>query len=825
MACPSWNEKLFAVLIIYNLILLTISTDRLDGIAHSRQNESNGFSSFLDDWIELSKLIIALVFLIELLFNFKNGIFACRKALFWLDFAIVLYTMLITCTRWGKVENKWQWGTLSFGSFPKTGTGFDPSVFRIFRLVDVVTRMYGSSTIRQVLSAFKASMKGIGFPVLTYSMLLSIFAVWATMLFGNSLSNNCCPSEYSIQACKDNSRNKRYFNLALCAVGDTAVDWGGYECDVGFSCMEGQSPMFDQLKFDTVTFSSKALFQSSFSSSLGTIFWVQDAKGWLTPILWFVIFGAFVHVTIINTFTGAIVLTMRRIILKEEAEVKISNSGDGMNNAALAEFELYRRRIHATYEADVERCLKKLRLREIARSYKSDNAPGEDIIESQSFLVKLIVHERSPLNIASILLIIVYVVIITLKDAIIVNVIFSILFGLEIVIRCCLLGKERYLKDPYSQFDIIFLFVAIADVIVDVQLKHSLLKRSIALQRSVQFLKFTRMSKLAALTKPSRLRPLAGKLGNISHVSTFCSDTLRYVVATLSILATFWFMMAVLGMQLFSGRMYIDSRDSDMPLHNVALYNFDTFPMALYSVAFATFLIDVELTLTQAVRGMGDVALAYFVVVMVIGRCVAIGMIIAVLFNQVKLRSLKNIEKKGKDGILAVYTMNYHLSKLLYRFVWMKWQHFISVISESSVPGKLFPAPCTTDQSKDSFYGLHEDHTFRIFCNKYFFGYEVTSILNDTFFSILFCFGLLIIVLEAEGKPFHYSLLVRTFTLAAQFLEFFGKSVAYGFNHTYFYTFNGIFDIFLLICTSVEIIFAASCEGNNFKEWVYLGAY
>ena len=79
--------------------------------------------------------------------------------------------------------------------------------------------------------------------------------------------------------------------------------------------------------------------------------------------------------------------------------------------------------------------------------------------------------------------------------------------------------------------------------------------------------------------------------------------------------------------------------------------------------------------------------------------------------------------------------------------------------------------------------------------------------------------------MEAEGKPFHYSLIVRTFTLAAQFLEFFGKSVASGLNHTYFYTFNGIFDIFLLICTIVEIIFAASFEGKNFKEWIYLGAY
>ena len=126
---------------------------------------------------------------------------------------------------------------------------------------------------------------------------------------------------------------------------------------------------------------------------------------------------------------------------KEEAEVKISNSVDSIN-------------IHATYEADVGRCLKKLRVREIARSYKSDDAPGEDIIEPQSFLVKQIVHERSPMNIASILLIIIYVVIITLKDAIIINVIFSILFGLEIVFRCYLLGKERYLRDPNSQFDI-----------------------------------------------------------------------------------------------------------------------------------------------------------------------------------------------------------------------------------------------------------------------------------------------------------------------------------------------------------------------------------
>ena len=921
----------FAVLIAFNLIVLTLPSERLAGSALASKDESRGlYNSYLANWIEVTKLVLHLLFFFHVLVEltsqkklfFTNtklvgGVFSTR-GLNMLDLAIVVESWMRFIPRAYKLNDSWI----------DTTTGFDPAVFRFFHICAFLLLMEGIPKLSLVMGVVQASFEKVVGPVAIYSIMMVVFAVGAHVLFGDDLHFNCCPEDYSVEECREAALAKEDPNMEVCASTKLARKWEGYECSAeGYKCMEGAAPMYDQFTFDTVGHSTAALFRVSiFGGVLENLLWTQDAVGWLAPLVWFVMFGAIFNLIIINMFPGSVCLTMRERLLEIEAEKKADTGGD--SGGGLTEFELYMKGIQKEDEKDIDACIKALAppekksAEEVAKAEEEGSAAAEN---ERSALEYQVLDETSPFNITILFLIFVYFLVMAMGDVVepfdgestktfkekwwnetnyewkhwnasyinitrngttnwkvdadtfifrnetfngtwyknvtgpfykswwsrwtpdpvadnpqvIINIFFTLVFGLECLFRFGVLGKERYWFAPgstkwWNRFDVTVVVFGIIDIIVDTLPGRARFK-NLTLLRAIRFLKFAKTLRVAALAKPSRLKMIAGKLDyDFAGICALIVDLSGWIGATVLMLALFWFFMAIVGMQLFAGRVFRHGNvDDNLPLHNAALFNFDTFPMAYYTVAFSTFLIDVDLIIYEGSAGTKGFASIYFLAAILVGRYIIMSVVIAALFNQTKAWNLDHIEESGKKAMLAAYTMDNRLSKLLYRFVWLKWKKLVSSSAESTQQVKLLPGP--EIEEKGLFAGpmaltlFHPNDPLRKKVAA-FFENEFASVMIDFFYAVLSLFSLLVLCWEAENDFMPPTWLWRVIVFLFLFFEIVAKSIAYEFlpiNYGAYLTHPGNqVDFFLFIITAVEIGVVASLPKKDFNySWVYLGLF
>ena len=178
----------------------------------------------------------------------------------------------------------------------------------------------------------------------------------------------------------------------------------------------------------------------------------------------------------------------------------------------------------------------------------------------------------------------------------------TLVFGLECLFRFGVLGRALLVcsgRQVVEPLDVTVVVFGIIDIIVDTLPGRARFK-NLTLLRAIRFMKFAKTLRVAALAKPSRLKMIAGKLDyDFAGICALIVDLSGWIGATVLMLALFWFFMAIVG-TAFRWACFGSSVDDNF---RTWALNFDTFPMAYYTVAFSTFLIDVDLIIYEGSAG------------------------------------------------------------------------------------------------------------------------------------------------------------------------------------------------------------------------------
>jgi len=232
------------------------------------------------------------------------------------------------------------------------------------------------------------------------------------------------------------------------------------------------------------------------------------------------------------------------------------------------------------------------------------------------------------------------------------NLILTILFGIEMVIKIAGLSLKAYCKDTFNLFDGVIAIVSIVEICIS---SGTVLSSS----RIVRLVRLLRMFRVLRVVK------LVRYLETLQRLLWVISCSVRSIGYIYLLLALFMLIFAILGVQLFAGRFvfneslpYIRSQPywksyyPDVPFYTPRS-NFDTLPNAFITVFQILTLEDWDVIMFDGMRGLSPMAILYFMMWTMIGVYFLLNMVLAIVLQKFEEDQKIQLEKRLQEQRLA----------------------------------------------------------------------------------------------------------------------------------------------------------------------------
>ena len=364
--------------------------------------------------------------------------------------------------------------------------------------------------------------------------------------------------------CVDNHGNTVINDNQLFGFCDPTGKHGGITCINDTKCMDvgGEQIVSNVLSFDNILKSCSTLLYSTLYSEFNVYYRIQEAAGHYYDILFLVIKLLLNHV-ILNIATATMLLNLKH------------------------EKNKYKEYIH-------------LKLTDILK--KKDDNENVETVKVTKFDVFIIIC----VIINTLILALEYH---NMPDSLawflyIANLIFNIIYSIEMIVKIYSLGFKKYLSDAWNVFDAIIVIIGWIDFIFSDAVSISSLK-TLRILRLFKLIKFFSSLKTTIL----------------SIFTTF--DELKY---SFFLLGLFVFLFGLIGFQLFNDK-FIDPNTNEL-----YRYNFSSFSWSCITV-FKVLLSSWDNTLFYLIDASPLVGVIYFFSMVTIGSIILLSLFLAVLFD------------------------------------------------------------------------------------------------------------------------------------------------------------------------------------------------
>ena len=230
---------------------------------------------------------------------------------------------------------------------------------------------------------------------------------------------------------------------------------------------------------------------------------------------------------------------------------------------------------------------------------------------------------------------------------------FSFVFILEVLLKITAIGIKSYFRDKSHFFDMVIFCSSVADVVTNYFYAGLISQNNLTVLRAFRLIRLFKLAKLWS-TFHKLLRTMLKTLRDIGYFSI--------------LLALFVIVYAILGMELFSGRVRVNHWTLvDDPVNGWPIYqNFDNFHWAVTTVFVLLTEDDWSHVFYEHFRAVGALpATLYFISLFIIGPRLLLNLYIAILMQNFdedsleeevevlqNMKAIVNIDKKvlGKVG-------------------------------------------------------------------------------------------------------------------------------------------------------------------------------
>jgi len=202
------------------------------------------------------------------------------------------------------------------------------------------------------------------------------------------------------------------------------------------------------------------------------------------------------------------------------------------------------------------------------------------------------------------------------------NIVFTLIFLLEMVIRMGALGIKEYFRHRYYIFDCVIVVLSLVDIVLSFTLTSSSFSSGKGVVSAFRAFRLLRIFKLAKSWEKFQelLNTIIGSLKDISSFSI--------------LLFLFMFTYLLLGMELFANKVKYNSNDKfDLVNGTSPKQNFDNFWNALLTIFIVLTGQNWDSIMYSFARPFGAVAVVFFVSFVVIGQMILLNLFLAILLK------------------------------------------------------------------------------------------------------------------------------------------------------------------------------------------------
>ena len=532
------------------------------------------------------------------------------------------------------------------------GMGSNVSALRVIRVLRPLRTLSMFPGMRVLIGTMIRSVPMIANVMLFCVFFFTIFGIFGLQVFMGTLRNRCftvvtettCAADHAENEdavyCRDvvpSFGNDLNVTAAVLLADDDeqtctnhTLNWPGYRCPEGQMCLKGNNPNYGITNFD------------DFAYACLTIFQCITLEGW-TPIMYMTmdsVTGWTVVYFLLLVFTGGFFLL--NLALAVITEVYDEESTDAKEEAASEEIEA---------EAEQERKEAEARQKRHDLGLFTDDEASDEEPDPLDTKIDFAALEgkQNPAKKACKALIehpafgpffTVLILINTLllsmeyadmpsgyaKGLEVCNLILTIMFIFELVLKVGGLGFTEYGKDYFNLFDAVVVLISIIEL-------------AAAGSGSLSALRAFRILRVLKL-----IRSWTSLQNFLYTVYLTVLDLGNFSFIVLLVI----FIFALLGMQLFGGKM-CGLDDGDTPRHN-----FDTLLWALVTVFQVLTGEDWNAVMYDGMAANGSWSALYFVLLLVIGNFLVLNLFIAILltnFSAQEINSEYDSTRKVLDSV------------------------------------------------------------------------------------------------------------------------------------------------------------------------------
>jgi hypothetical protein len=216
------------------------------------------------------------------------------------------------------------------------------------------------------------------------------------------------------------------------------------------------------------------------------------------------------------------------------------------------------------------------------------------------------------------------------------NLALTISFALEMVLKIAGLGPREYVQDSFNIFDAVVVLLSLAEL-------------ALANSGSLSALRSFRILRVLKLVRS--WKGLQRFLYTVYLTVMSLGEFAFIVVLTI-------FIFALLGMQMFGGKMCGLGDDGDTPRHN-----FDTLLWALVTVFQVLTGEDWNAVMYDGVAASGSWSSLYFVALLIIGNFLVLNLFIAILLTNFSAQEISSDMKETRKLLESISFFNTYMSK------------------------------------------------------------------------------------------------------------------------------------------------------------------
>jgi hypothetical protein len=226
-----------------------------------------------------------------------------------------------------------------------------------------------------------------------------------------------------------------------------------------------------------------------------------------------------------------------------------------------------------------------------------------------------------------------------------INLVFTILFTLEVVVKIIGLGIRPFGRDRFNIFDLLIVLVSLMEIFLSDG------------GGSFSALRAFRLFRIFKLFRVGDLRVLI--------------DSIAFTVMTIGnyviLLILFVYVYALLGMQFFAGRLKFD-KETNLPdmVNGVSpRANFDTLGWSSLTIFQILIGDNWNSIMYDCIRAVGPVSSLYFITLILFGNIVMLNLFLAILLGNFDKARLFHMKQKIIETFESNYKKNYSIEKSL----------------------------------------------------------------------------------------------------------------------------------------------------------------